>query len=226
MFININKTVFIRFGSSDCPSDYRIGSVNISRVESVKDLGIVIDHKLSFKNHSLNVVKKVSLLSNSVLRVFKFCEMRVKYFIFKTYILLIVLYNIEFYYPISRIHKSCLEGLQRRFTKRICPPGLDYEQRLSLLTGVSIGLNHQLLLLTYMYKIVFSNILIDGFSYDRFPSITRGLSSKIRLPFSRTNIRKYFPLLRFVSLWNNLAPDHLKLTSVVAFKRFLMDSLH
>ena len=108
----------------------------------------------------------------------------------------------------------------------ICLLPLDYEQRLKLLSGISIESNHRLLLLNYMYKIISSNILIDGFTYNRLPSITRGLTSKIYLPSCRTNMRKYFSLLRFISIWNSLAPEPSKLVSLAAFKRILMDSLH
>ena len=213
--------MFVRFGNSDCPSDYSIDGKSIAKVDSVRDLGIIVDRKLLFKNHCLNVVKKASFLSHNVLRFFKFCDPKVKYFISRTYVLPVILYNIEFYYPTSKTHKFCLESVQRRFSKRVYPPGLNYDQWLQLLSEISIESKHKTMLLTFMYKIKYSDFRVDGFNYDNVHNITRGSSSKIVLPFCRTNVRKQFPFLRCILLWNDLAPDTSDLVSLAAFRRFL-----
>ena len=113
MSINVDKTVFVRFGKSDCPSDYSIDGKSIAKVDTVKDLCIVVDRKLSFKDHCLNVVKKPSFLSYNVLRFFKFCDPKVKYFIFRTYVLAVIFYNRKFYYPTSKtiLSRECAAAL-------------------------------------------------------------------------------------------------------------------
>ena len=86
MKINISKTVFIRFGKSSCAADYNVNGEHIKQVEETKDLVIVVDRKLSFKTHCLNVCKKASFLCYNALRVFKLNDPHDKYFIFKTFI--------------------------------------------------------------------------------------------------------------------------------------------
>lgn len=52
MSINIDKTVFVGFKKSNFP-EYIIDDRATTKVDAVnlKDLGIIVDHKLSFKGH-------------------------------------------------------------------------------------------------------------------------------------------------------------------------------
>ena len=61
MKINISKTDFMRFGKSGLPLDYKIQNECIKQVNQVKDLGVIVDYKLSFKDHCLKVVKNSNL---------------------------------------------------------------------------------------------------------------------------------------------------------------------
>ena len=109
MPINTDKTVFIRFGNSRCPSSYSIDSTFIKQVDVTKDLGVLFDKKLSFNEHCSTIIKKSNFAAYNILRLFKFCDLNHKYFLFKTYVLPILLYNIELYYPTSKIQKIKLK---------------------------------------------------------------------------------------------------------------------
>ena len=102
MKINIYKSVFIRFDSLNVPVEYKINVECIKRVEYAKDLGVLVDRKLSFSEHCLKVVHKSSFLSMNILKIFKFCDSKNKSFLFKTYIKPISEYKIPFYYPTSK----------------------------------------------------------------------------------------------------------------------------
>lgn len=52
--LNLNKTYHIRFGSQDIPATYFLGMTPIVKVETVRDLGLYIDDKITFKNHINN----------------------------------------------------------------------------------------------------------------------------------------------------------------------------
>ena len=131
-----------------------------------------------------------------------------KYFIFKIFIKPLLDYNLIFYFPRTKSLISLLEKVQRRFTKRICPVGLSYEQRLKLLSCFTIEKHYKIAALVIMYKILFCDFHIDGFCYKLFSSKTRGADSKISLPFCKSNLRKSFPLLRHINLWNSLKPQN------------------
>lgn len=44
--IRVSKSVFIRFGRSNCPTDYNVKGECVKQVEETKDLGIVVDRKI------------------------------------------------------------------------------------------------------------------------------------------------------------------------------------
>ena len=181
--INIIKTCILRFGKPKNNVDYKIDGISLKQLNEVKDLGVFIDKTLGFGTQCLSVVKRASYLSYSVLKIFKFATMESKYFIFKIFIKPLLDYNLIFYFPRTKTLISLLEKVQRRFTKRICPVGLSYEQRLKLLSGFTIEKHYKITALLIMYKILYCDFQIDGFCYKLFSSKTRGADSKISLPF-------------------------------------------
>ena len=64
---NVKKCCFICFGKSrDIECHYTLGDQPLGRVNYVRDLSLIIDSKLTFKNHvehvKLKVNKKISLI--------------------------------------------------------------------------------------------------------------------------------------------------------------------
>ena len=138
MNINLTKTVVIRFGKSDDSPNYSINGKVIVCTKETKDLGLVIDNKLNFQSHCLKVVKKANFFCYNVLRAFRYSNLDNKFFVFKLYIRPIIEYGIMFYFPYLKKLQSLIEKIHRGFTKRICPHGLSYSQRLQLLSDVSV----------------------------------------------------------------------------------------
>ena len=210
----------MRFGKSSNDIDYKIGSDTIKRAEEVKDLGVYIDSKLTFKNHCRKIVKKANFLSYVVLKHFKFCSPKINTLFFKhisnPYL---IINNIIFYYSNTKFFISLIEKVQKRFTKKYALPVSPtlYSQRLDMLFGFTIEKNHKVLVLINMYSIVFRGLTIEVLEYNHSSSFTRGFHFKILLPFSRTNTHKLFALLRYVQLWNSLEPKPSDLVSFAAF---------
>ena len=48
---------------------------------------------------------------------------------------------------------------------------------------------------------------------------------KIILPYSKTRLRKQFPLLRYIQLWNTLKTKPIDMSSLAAFKRFVFENV-
>lgn len=65
MVLNPNKCSFIRFSGNKCPimSYYHI-SGNLNVIDSVRDLGVILDSKLRFEEHVDTVVKASLQKSN------------------------------------------------------------------------------------------------------------------------------------------------------------------
>ena len=85
----------------------------------------------------LKLIKKANYLSDKVLKIFKFCSLQNKFFVFKTCIRPILEYNIILYFPRQKQLQSILENVDKRFTKYISQ-GISYSQRLELLYDMSI----------------------------------------------------------------------------------------
>lgn len=62
--LNYDKTIHITYCKSKVRylSYYYIGSTRIKQTEEVKDLGVVFDHKLTFKSHILQLITKVTCM--------------------------------------------------------------------------------------------------------------------------------------------------------------------
>lgn len=71
--INGSKTVHVSFsGSSDFVSnEYYINGIVINRHETVKDLGILFDRRLSFTPHIVNISKRAYQLTGAIYRLVK-----------------------------------------------------------------------------------------------------------------------------------------------------------
>ena len=222
VFVNFEKTVVMRFGARDSCHPYILDGCVLTEASEVKDLGVLIDSKLSYATHCSGIVRKAQRLNYVILKVFSHCSAQNKFFLFKCYVRPLLDYCMVLYYPKTQNLKTMLETVQRRFTKRICDRGLGYKERLNYLSDTTIEQRHRLFSLLIMYKIVYGLLDICGFSYATSSLPSRGSIARIRLPDSRTNFRKSFPLIHFVQLWNSLRPSPSDLSSVADFKRFLV----
>ena len=151
----MSKTVLMRFGNSDISLQYEIDGNIVKQVEGTKDLGVFVDQKFSFKEHCIKIVKNSNFLCYNLLKIFNFCDCKNKFCLFKTYIRPIIEYNVLFYYPMHKQNILILENVQKRFTKRICPKGLCYNQRLDLFGDMSIQKSAMINALIFMYKVIF-----------------------------------------------------------------------
>ena len=214
------KTVVIRFGNSD-NVPYVLNGRVLQEVLETKDLGIIIDCKLTSEVHCYEIIRKAQLLNYVFARAFSYCTPQNKFFLFKCYVRPLLDYGLVFYYSASNRLKDVLEKVQSRFTKRICEKRLSYKERLVFRSDTTIEHRHKFFTLTYMYELVFGQQSLCGFSYKTSNLPTRSSVTRILLPCMRTNLRKEFPLFHFVKLWNSLKPAPLNLLSLAAFKKFL-----
>ena len=208
VIINTCKTVFMRFGKTKVPAEYRICGAPIQEVSNYKDLGILIDNKLTFSNHCNALIKKCSWLTRSILKLFKHRSALEYFHLFKIYVRPIIEYNIYFWFPYSKLNMSLIESIQRKFTKRICDGSLTYEQRLSKIGDHSLHSRYLFISALSTYKII-NNLLSVSVNYNYTTnSKSRRGCHKIFIPFIRNNHRKNFCIYRCIKVWNSL-PDSL-----------------
>ena len=89
--------------------------VNLSIVDSVKDLGVYIDNQLDFSKHCSEMVKK----ANKILATFHHLDAENKIPLYKSLVRPYMEYGVEAWCPRSKKNIRLLESIQRRATKLI-----------------------------------------------------------------------------------------------------------
>lgn len=98
--------------------DYNINGAVISRVDSVRDLGIIFDEKLSFVPYVQSVINSAIKSLGFVLRNGReFCDVETLKLLYITYVRSRLEYSSVVWSPTYNIHISALERVQRKFLK-------------------------------------------------------------------------------------------------------------
>ena len=114
------------------PSD--LGAVPIEKVEEAKDLGVIIDRKLTFRQH---IAKKVSIANRNlgiIYRIFTYLNQEMFLSLFKSIVRPRLEYASVLLSPLYKKDKISLENIQRRATRLIpAMKGKNYSERLKRL---------------------------------------------------------------------------------------------
>jgi hypothetical protein len=149
--------------------DYKLYNESLNYCQSIKDLGVVIDCRLSFNEHISIIARKALIRCKLILKCFcsRNVDLLVKAFI--TYVRPLLEFGSSVWSPHHQYLISKLEKVQRFFTKRI--PGmwnLSYEQRLASLKLHSLEIRRKLSDLSLCYK------LVNGNTVDTYLSTVLG----------------------------------------------------
>ena len=201
MVLNPNKCSVITFTRKNQPLsfDYRLNGVPLQRVDHVKDLGVILDTKLTFKQHISFIIAKASRQMGLIIRMTRD---------FKNIQCLVALYcslvrsSLEYcsvvwipYYN-NAIHR--IESIQRRFVRyalRLLPwrqPmwNTRYEERCQLLHIDTLQLRRETARAITVSDVLTSRIncpeLLRQINLNAPRRALRG-STLLHLPFRRTN---------------------------------------
>lgn len=198
--LNISKCKAINFSNkrNPTPPDYRINSIPLETVSSIKDLGIQFDSKFKFDLHIQTITAKALKMLGFVSRLTKN---------FKSKNPQIILYNalvksnLEYLTPIWTPHQNCyatkLEKIQKKFTRILYyntrTPHVPYINRLETLKMNQLSDRRNFYDLCLLYKIIHHTSLTSLYSQLEFNNSERTNLSRnlFRQPLSRTNIGKF-----------------------------------
>lgn len=218
MSLNVNKCFHVKFTRKKKPlvSSYSINNVPVQELMEIKDLGITIDRKLTFKSHINNVVNKAAQLLG-------FIKRNTKAFSFKTKILLfnaLVRSHLEFasviWNPSFSVHSQRIESVQRAFTRHLAfyASGFShrqpYNQRLTHFKLISLRNRREILDLCYLYKILHNKVkcskILNRISLSVPRRYPRWRISKIfHIPFTKTRLGSQAPIVRICCKYNELS---------------------
>ena len=224
LIINVLKCMFLCISRAllSSQSVYFINNVPIVSVSSVSDLGVTINHDLSFNLHINNIVSRAQGRLSVFFRGFITREFNFVRKAFITYIRPILEFNSVVWCPSQIFLIDLIEKVQRRFSKSIpALSDLPYLSRLAILKLEPLELRRLQFDLIYYYKILNNMTAIDP---NKHFMIYNSLASSRSAPFSlhrpvhgsEKTLSSFF--YRNTVIWNSLPLELKSVNSVPAFK--------
>ena len=202
---------------------YKLGLDQLKYVENVKDLGIIMDEELRFRDHIHEKVRKANGVMSTIIRTFKNLDCHIFKLLFCAHVRALVEYGSPVWWPYLKKDISTIENVQRRATRHIQGmKELSYEERLRKLNLPTLAFRRLRGSIIEVYKI------FNVYDQDVVPNLpltdvcTRGHNMK--LAYLRSN--KSHPKLhafsqRVVQPWNDLPQNVVNSKNLNSFKNSL-----
>jgi len=227
--ISYKKCNAMYIGNLECNSGLLLNGNVLPVVDEVKDLGIVVDARLTFESHINQIVKRAFARANLIHKCFVSRDVATLTRAFCVYVRPMLEYASCIWSPHQLGSIKKVESVQRKFTKRLRNfASLDYKTRLEQLGLESLEMRRLRQDLLYTYKILFGHVSIGADNaFELVSSIhssfTRGHGYKLFPRQHRLDSRKYFFTERIINPWNSLPAEPSNFKSVAAFKSFVND---
>ena len=221
------KCSVLKLGSKKSLAQYHMSSSvsaevhTLSETEVEKDLGVLVDNKLNFKQHVASAVSKANRVLGVIRRSFHHLDNSTFVQLYKSMVRPILEYGQSAWQPSLKGLRQDLENVQRRATRLLGNlKEMTYEERLKTLRLPSLEHRRR------------RGDMIDVFKYVRglydtsrphlkpapVEQDTRGNSLKLYKDFAGSSVRKAFFSERVVADWNSLPDTVVTAPSVNAFK--------
>ena len=233
MFFNIPKCKHMHMGREENNTSYVMTPNNkevpITKVSSEKDLGVVIDNKLLFREHISGKVKTANKILGLIFRTFTYMDKDMFLDLYKTLVRPHLEYATPIWTPLYKKDSIMLENVQRRATRLVkALSGLTYQERLLELGLPSLEYRRLRADVIEVYKIINQ---IDKINIDKFFTFTqnagnRGHSRKLYKKRSRLNVRANTFSNRVVDVWNSLTESVVMAPTLNTFKSRLNKYWH
>ena len=197
--------------------DYNMDGTSLSKIDTMKDLGVDISSKLVWDTHVNRVVKKCNRKMGMIMRTVGFnAPVKVTKTLYSSLIRSDLEYGSCLWSGTSKHNIQVLEGVQRRATKFILHyPDQDYKERLSSLDLLPLTLRRDKFDLQFFYRCKEGHYDLNVNNYVKFYNnnkngqdhpTTRSSTDSLRLKPQRckTEAHMLFYFNRIVPLWNQL----------------------
>ena len=192
----------------------------LTHSEAEKDLGVIIDNKLTFRNHVEKTTAKANRTLGIIRRTFDHLSDRTFVQLYKTLVRPVLEYGHSAWHPYQKTLQKDIEDVQRRATKLIGRlKDKPYSEHLKTLLLPSLEYRRQRgdMIDTYKY--------LTGLYKTSRPQLelhtgreTRGNSLKLAKQRNRLQIRSTYFSQRIISLWNSLPETVTEAHNVNTFK--------
>ena len=209
----------------------------LDKVNQEKDLGVIIDDQLSFRNHMSSKISKANTMIYLIKHTFKFLDSDMFNMLYKALVRPQVEYATPVWCPTLKMDINAIEKVQHRATKLVPEiANLSYEERLKHLKLPTLQYRRLRQDLIFIYKHTQNLIDLDTRTHcpvcihnqDMLPPSlsqrTRGHNHKFQVQHHQ-GIRNKFLTSRCIPTWNNLKCDTVNATSINRFKNLLSTDL-
>ena len=197
--------------------DYTLGSQNLTRVDSEKDLGITTTSKLSWDIHANTIVAKANKILGVLRRTCtKLMDMKARRTLYLSLVKSQLCYATEVWSPVNSVQISRrVEKVQRRATRWITMTKrgeLSYRERLLALDLLPLTYDREVRDLVYFFKSLFNYIDINIDNYVSFVSHGRTRLSHtsryiLQSKLCKTNTFQSSYYNRVVKIWNTVCQE-------------------
>lgn len=219
--LNVSKCMVLTYSrrKSDLLFHYNIDGTVLQRPDSLSDLGVVFDRKLSFSVHIEQTVNKCFRTLGFILRNARsFTDNNTLRLLFNAFVRSRIEYCAIVWRPMYRVHIANLERVQRRFAKYLCYridgayPRRGISSR-ELLTRVSLedletrcNRARLLFLFKITHRMADCPTLLARVPV-RPPQRERRTLQCFYLPAPRTDVLKSSPIYRMCNMANSMGND-------------------
>ena len=227
--LNIKKTQVILFNAKNKkvkePLKLKINGENIKQVNSTKFLGIIIDSKLTWKQHIAHIQHKISKTTGIICKTRHYVSLKVLRMLYYTLIYPYLHYGNIVWANTYQSNLDPLKKLQKKIIRMISFAGFtDHSppifKKLSVLPFDQIN-KEKVALFMFRY---FNKMLPSAF--DAFFTLNKDLhnhntrsSAKIHINYIRTNYSKHSIKYRGSQVWNSLPTAVKTAKSIYIFKK-------
>ena len=221
MPFNQDKCKVLHIGHSNPTSQYSMGASPIGCTEVEKDLGVLVDTELKFRQQAAAVVAKATQLLSVIRRSFAQIDKYTLPLLYKS----LVRPHLEFgnlaWGPFNRTDQKLIERVQRRATRLVTElRDLPYVDRLRSLRLPSLYYRRRRGDMIYLYQLFHRGVDADPAKLFNLATerTTRGHPFKVLKPTATSRVRRSVLAVRAVNDWNSLPADVVCSPSVNSFK--------
>lgn len=186
LFLNVEKCFVITYTRKKKPImfDYTINNLKLVRVNSIRDLGVMMDSKVSFNPHIDNILNRAFKNLGFITRISKpLKKISTLKLLYNSFVRSILEFASVVWNPSYQIHINRIEKVQKKFVKLLnyrCHRLDSYENSLNYYNLTSLLNRRKLIDMSFLFKIL--NNLIDS------PTLLSKINfvTRIRMPIRTT----------------------------------------
>ena len=212
--IAFSKCAILHLGTKNPLHKYYFGDIELSNVDSIRDLGVIMSNNLKFKEHLKHICSSATRTSNLIFKCFRSRNATFLIDLFKTYIRPKLEYCTTVWNPYNIEDIDLIERVQRRFVRRLKKGDKsNYKHRLRKYEIESLELRRLKADLIMTYKLLTNKLQVDSTQFFTLKSEvvlrnTRGHSKQIYAKAAKNKQTSNFFSNRVVNPWNSL-PESL-----------------